>query len=444
MRRVKQKFWALSLIGFAFMGQNAEAFGLHEVFLLAQKNDARYQAALAQFDAAKIDLPLARSARKPTVRAILSATQNHDTSYPDSAAEVSANTHQTRLALQLNQLIYSADTTLSIELVKRAEGIAKLQFRLAEETLIGETVDRYFAVLSALDNEQLAQLEHASIKNQLELSVQRLEVGLATQTDKFEAEARLASSQAGLIAAQNETLNATQDLQSLSHHAKQISPNEIRRLDNNRLSPKINTGEEWVSAAVQRNAAYQIKRQQRQIKQLEFDAAYRARLPSFAWVANLSRSDSQAGLQSVAGKLNNWHIGLEGSVPVYSGGAIQLKKVQSAHALEAVKFELEQLHRDTERAIQVAGRAVLALQKQSQALDQAVIASASALAAKEQGFRAGVDTNLSVLNAQRDLYRARRDHLKAGYDLINAVVAFARNSGDLNEATITRIETWLK
>ena len=80
---------------------------------------------------------------------------------------------------------------------------------------------------------------------------------------------------------------------------------------------------------------------------------------------------------------------------------------------------------------------------QVEALFDAITAGESALEAKEEGFNAGLTTNLDVLDAQRDLSRSRTDYLRARYDYIISVLELERAVGDLNEDDIRRVNGWL-
>ena len=48
-----------------------------------------------------------------------------------------------------------------------------------------------------------------------------------------------------------------------------------------------------------------------------------------------------------------------------------------------------------------------------------------------------------MLDAQRDLFRAERDHLKARYDYVLQVLLLEQLSGQLNEEDVSRVNRWL-
>ena len=71
-------------------------------------------------------------------------------------------------------------------------------------------------------------------------------------------------------------------------------------------------------------------------------------------------------------------------------------------------------------------------------------ASESALEAKQEGFQAGIETNIDVLNAQRDLFRAKRDYVDAHYDYIIDVLKLKQAAGILAEGDLLEINRWLE
>ena len=74
---------------------------------------------------------------------------------------------------------------------------------------------------------------------------------------------------------------------------------------------------------------------------------------------------------------------------------------------------------------------------------EAVRAGAGALLAKEAGFAAGLNTNIEVLDAQRDLFSAERNYLKERYDYVLEILQLEALIGDLDSDDLRRVNTWL-
>jgi len=65
------------------------------------------------------------------------------------------------------------------------------------------------------------------------------------------------------------------------------------------------------------------------------------------------------------------------------------------------------------------------------------------LLGKEESFAAGLTTNIAVLDAQRDLFRAERNYTKERYEYIMQMLQLERLSGDLDEDDVARANAWL-
>jgi outer membrane protein len=68
-----------------------------------------------------------------------------------------------------------------------------------------------------------------------------------------------------------------------------------------------------------------------------------------------------------------------------------------------------------------------------------VVAQQSALQAKEEGFKSGLFTLSPVLDAQRDLFLAKRDYAQARYDYLLYRLRLKQAVGTLSDADLTAI-----
>ena len=427
------------------LSQNSQALNLLEAYGYAQKNDATFEAARQLFEAAKLDLPLAKSANKPSITTDADLSHIDDEYNPDSGKATASQYEKGQLAFSLNQNLYDRSTRYDIESADTSVQIAALQLGIAKEDLITNTVTAYLDVLSALDNRRLAELQLAAIGEQLDLATQRLDVGLGTKTDQYDAQARFETANADLIGAQNEVVNAQQALEALMDRNFQTNPkDEMQGLDNEKVSFDLVSGDDWVDSVLLNNRAYKISLRQIEQQQIEVSRAKDARWPKFGLFAGVIASNTTETALLPPNDRQTWNAGVRGSMPIYLGGSIKLKQRKAGYGLSATKADSEQVRRDSDRLIRAARRGVETLNRQVEARKQAVIAGRSALQSKEEGFKAGVTTNIDVLNAQRDLFLAGRDYLLASYDLVNAIVLLERATGELDDQDIARINGWLK
>lgn len=424
---------------------SAYALDLLEAYGYAQQNDAAFESARQQYEAAKLDLPLAKSANKPSITTDADLTHIDDELRPDEGDAAIARYEQGKLAFSLNQNLYDRSTRYDIESADTSVQIATLQLGVAREDLITRTVAAYLDVLAALDNRRLAELQLAAIGEQLDLATQRLDVGLGTKTDQYDAQARFETANADLIGAKNEVINAQQALEALMSHSFQMKPKqEMQVLDNEKVSFDLIQGDDWVESVLPNNRNYRISLRQIDRQQIEVNRAKDARWPTFGLFAGANAANTSDGALLGASDRQTWNAGVRGSMPIYLGGSIKLKQQKAGYSLNATQADSEQVRRDSDRLIRAARRGVETLNRQVEARKQAVIAGKSALKSKEEGFKAGVTTNIDVLNAQRDLFLAGRDYLLASYDLVNAIVLLERAIGELDDDDVVRINGWLK
>ena len=77
------------------------------------------------------------------------------------------------------------------------------------------------------------------------------------------------------------------------------------------------------------------------------------------------------------------------------------------------------------------------------ALSQALVSNQSALEATELGYRVGTRTSVDVLDAERELFRAKRNLATARYDYVLNVLRLEQASGQLAEDDLSRVNGWL-
>ena len=104
----------------------------------------------------------------------------------------------------------------------------------------------------------------------------------------------------------------------------------------------------------------------------------------------------------------------------------------------------ERQRRATQRLARDAFRGVLSGISRVNALQQAVRSAESALEAIEAGFQVGTRTSVDVLNAQRELFSARRDFSSARYAYILNVLQLKQAAGTLAPEDLAEIDAWLR
>jgi outer membrane protein len=105
---------------------------------------------------------------------------------------------------------------------------------------------------------------------------------------------------------------------------------------------------------------------------------------------------------------------------------------------------LEQQSRSTARETRDAYLGVNLSISRVNALRQALVSNQSALEATELGYRVGTRTSVDVLDAERELFRAKRDLATARYEYVLNVLRLEMASGQLTQDDLARANGWLE
>ena len=112
---------------------------------------------------------------------------------------------------------------------------------------------------------------------------------------------------------------------------------------------------------------------------------------------------------------------------------------EAAFRYQKALEDAEQERRAVERATRAAYDGAVSGVSLAQALKQSVISQESAVEAKDTGYRSGLFTILPVLDAQRDLYLARRDYAQSRYDYLFNRLKLKQAAGTLSETDLVGV-----
>jgi outer membrane protein len=134
---------------------------------------------------------------------------------------------------------------------------------------------------------------------------------------------------------------------------------------------------------------------------------------------------------------------LQLEIPIYAGGAINSRARQAVlnkqKALDDIEIARRQTDLETQRAYFNLNSSIA----QVKALDQALISSQSQLDSTKLGYEVGVRTSVDVLNAQQQLFSAKRDLLQARYNYLVNIIRLKSASGLVAEADLQEINQLL-
>ena len=347
-----------------------------------------------------------------------------------------------RAGVEARQPIYRKQNLVQIAQSKTQVSQADKQYHLSQQALILRTTQAYFDVLLAKDKIDLIVAQEAAVLSQLEQAKATFEVGTATITDVNEAQARYDLILAQEIAAINEHEITKRAVEAITGSI----PDRLATVKSDiQVATLQQTMQDWQQVAVQNNLNIQIQQDALKLAEQEVEFANAGHLPTIDAVASYfnSYANGSPSVFSAGNELKNATIGLQLEIPLYQGGAISSRARQAVlnkqKALDDVEIARRQTDLETQRAYFNLSSSIA----QVKALDQALISSQSQLDSTKLGYEVGVRSSVDVLNAQQQLFSARRDLLQARYSYLVNIIRLKAASGLVAEADLQDINQQL-
>lgn len=418
---------------------------LMDAYRLAQQSDPKFRAAQAETRASSTAIDQARAGFLPQIKFDVEKmeTRQRVISSKNPIFGAGVTTFPTEYhALTLTQPIFRKDV---IERFGQAQAIVKqAEYVLlaAEQDLQLRTAASYLVVLAATDNLAYAAAEREAIGKLLDLTQARLKGGLGTITAQHDATARFSLARAREIEAQHRLRDARQGLAEIT--GKMIEKMQTLREEFPMEVPDPPIIEQWLQSAADNNLGLRARREATEVAKQEVERQRAGHYPTLNLLVNHNRRDAGSTLFGGGSDVETTDVMLRLSVPLFEGGLTSAVTREAAFRYQKSLEDLEQERRSVERVTRAAYDGTVSGVGLVRALKQSVISQESALEAKDQGYRSGLFTILPVLDAQRDLYLARRDYAQARYDYLFNRLRLKQAAGTLSEADLVSIGSALQ
>ena len=301
----------------------------------------------------------------------------------------------------------------------------------------------YFDVLLARDNVAFAGAQKTAIAEQLAQAKISFQVGTATITDTHEAQARydLAASQE--ITAKSDLEVKQRALELIIGKATPALAPLGARLQLVLPEPAIQ--DKWVDESRSANPQVRTAEANLTLAQQEVQRNRGGHHPTLDAFAAYNRNAQGAGtLTTTPGfDTRQSNIGLQLAVPIYQGGAVTSRVREAVANEEKARQDLENARRAVELNARQSFLGVTSGVAQVKALESAVVSSQSSLDSTRLGREVGVRTQVDVLNAQQQLFSARRDLAQAKYAYILSTLRLKAAVGRLTEQDVVAVNAWL-
>lgn len=343
--------------------------------------------------------------------------------------------------LSLTQTLYNPEAWRGFKKYAELTQQYRSQAEDARIQSAADLVQRYFAVLAAEDELDLAMAERDATRRNLERVSALFERQLATITDKLQLAARVDSLETEEIEARNQIQVAREALAEL---LGQEVYQPLKRIDERTLFSALPGAEtDWVTSALAHNPALKARQSALNSAEQAIDEAKAGHLPTLSLAFGAQRSDFAYDNVIAADKVDTLSASLNLQIPIYSGGSVTARTRGLYGSREAAEQDFEALRRqvvkETKTAYLKSNANLRKITSSRKALESAV----KSREVTEKSFAYGTVTAVDVLNAVRQEFLGRRDYLQAQYDFVTNQLVLLRWSGDFSAADIQRVNGWL-
>ena len=396
------------------------AMDLRGAYEAALEHDATVRAARTSAAAGRERVPQARSQLLPNVS--LSVARNYndlESQQPNMFGQTSTlqNTYYSgNKNLSVRQPLYRPQLTAS--LAQAHAQVKEVEARLdhAEQELVVRVAEAYFDALLAREQVALVAAQKASYAMQLDAARKGFEGGSGTRTDIDDAQARLDMAFA-------QELEAKQNLDFTQHKLQSITGKtaaelaDLAALNVDGFQPTLPVPaslEEWIAMAEDASPEIRTLRAQEEAARLEIDKAQAGHKPTLDAVAYWARTSSDS-VTSVNSRHDQKAVGLQLSIPLFSGGYVNSTVRQAVANHESAKETLDATRAQLRVQVHQEFRGVTEGVLRIAALEQAVRSAQQALLSSRKSFEAGARTSVDVLNAEQQKTMALRDLAQARF-----------------------------
>ncbi|EGQ9128885.1 efflux RND transporter outer membrane protein VpoC [Vibrio parahaemolyticus] len=439
MKKLLPLFISAALGG---ISSSAWADSLAEIYDLAKQNDPQLLSVAAQRDRAFEAITSSRSALLPQIN--LTAGYNltrGDTEYDSNLiSDVSNDSNALTAGVNFSQELYNRASWITLDTAEKSARQADATYAAAQQGLILRVSQAYFEVLRAQDNLVFVRAEKAAVGRQLEQTKQRFEVGLSAITDVHDAQAQYDAVLADEVLAENDLINSYESLREITGQEHK----NLNVLDTNRFSAtRTNSpAETLIDEAKTKNLSLLSARISQDIARDNISLASSGHLPTLSLDGGYNYGDTSNSARD--NTTDNFNIGVNLAVPLYTGGNVTSLTKQAEFAYVAASEDLEAQYRSVVKDVRAQNNNINASIGALKAYEQSVVSARSALEATEAGFDVGTRTIVDVLDATRRLYDANKNLSDARYNYILSVLQLRQAVGTLSEQDILDVDAGLK
>jgi len=444
--------------------EEPEIFDFKSLYQMMIKNNGAYQSAFLRYKASKYDANKATSTFLPSISLngsygkisekrenidqpfdVRSATLSNVTprspslggiSFEGSSVPNQGDYESSSASIRLLQPIIDKQKWNNIRRSKSEAKEAFYDFTVERERLILSLLGAYTGLLNSNDECRILNNELKDLRKHQELTKRRYEEGLGTLIDFYEAQSRLQL-------AESNFLQAKFDQKRFHNEISVLVGKRVKLFNQFTENFEIQLDDALIEVNIERAESNEVKLAKQKVKSAKYEL--KRRKSSFSPTLNLTAQSSYnaTSFSSVSNEANNYsdQVMLELTIPLFSSFGDYADVKSASSLLEAEKALLANTKLESDNNIRTNLESYEINYYSLVSLQKAYQSSKKALALREKAFLEGVSSNLDLLDALRDSYRAERSWRSAVYKFIESKLALIASYREINDLDINNVNS---
>ena len=413
----------------------AQALGLLDAYDLALRNDPTFQAAIQEREAGEENRAISRAGLLPNLSWSYNNSRNESevtqsTAVGNVTSDRDYRSYASTLTLQQPLLDYEAYARFRQGTAQAL--MADERFRGKSQELAVRVLSAYSQALLAQERIELSRAQKRAFAERLQLNDRLLKGGEGTRTDVLETQARLSLAQAEEIEALDTQDSALRELEAIVGQPLQIE--ELAPLARQFAIPPLepNRFDTWRELAMANNPELKSQHHALDVAEYEVERKRAGHMPKVSLYAS-SRQTSSDSESSYNQKYDTNSVGIQVSLPLFAGGGVSASTRHAAHQLSQAQYELDAQTSATLVELRKQFNLNTSGAAKVRAYEMAVSSATALVTATQKSVSGGERVNLDVLDAEQQLYTARRDLANARHAYLLARIQLKYYAGLLNE-----------
>ncbi len=455
MRKSAIALWAVLMLA----AQAGRAADLVDVWRAAQQHDLDFAAAGAAHQAGEARRAQAGTLWRPSVQLTGTAGRMSSETAVNGAQFSAPGFGQTdgvnfntsvnngalgRWSIEARQPLLSRERQAQSRQLELSADVAELEWQNAHQTLMLTTAQRYFDVAIASESLRVLRRQQEAVDRALAEARDRHALGDVPVTGTYEASARSEAIRAQIMATESDLQLkqiALSDVTGLQPEAMQLRfpgsefvPVEVRALDR------------WLADAADRNPLLRMQLTRTEAATEEAAKFSVAASPTIDLVAQIGqdRLSGSGDFGSALNSSNAMMIGVQISVPLYTGGYRSARQEEALHLADKARTDADRTRQQIALQTRAAWLGLTVGAGRIAALAEALKANKARLDATRLGVQVGDRTTLDLLNAENDTANAELALLQARVGSLMDRLRLASLSGRLDEAQLQAVNATLQ